>query len=127
MKMTNDPKMARSALNVGVIGSSDDVPYLKDQHRSGWPSTLQCASLPVSLAQAPQNMHMHTLSPSEYLTVDGKRVVQAPPSLMAVAQIIARDLDDLYEHGTAVDTGLRSEEGQKVCVLIYLCYVLIYL
>jgi len=50
-KMVHDRKMAADCLGLGCFGSADGVPFFSDQHRSGWPTTVQCASLPTEVAQ----------------------------------------------------------------------------
>jgi hypothetical protein len=100
---------------VGLSGSTDGVPYFKDLHRSGWPSTLAAVSLPASLAQLAGNMHMHSLTPSEYFEPDGSRVVREPESLGIVIELCARDIDGLYTVGEVLPDVLRPHGHTLRC------------
>ena len=37
-KMVDDPRMAADHRNLGIISTTDGVPFFRDQRRSGWPS-----------------------------------------------------------------------------------------
>jgi hypothetical protein len=112
--------MDGAPLALGVSGTTDGVPFFKDMHRSGWPSTLCCASLPGALAQNAINIHLHSLTSSEYFERDGTRVVREPHSLQIVMNLVARDLESLYEEGTLVN--LNDQEERVRCYLKLLFY-----
>jgi hypothetical protein len=118
-KMVADPLMDGVRLKMGVSGTTDGVPYFKDMHRSGWPSTLCAAALPQALAQSATNIHLHTLTPSEYFEVDGTRVIREPHSLTIIIDWVARDLDALYWDGQYVPDGCGGMELCRTKLLLW--------
>ena len=104
-KMVENPSMSGDTRNLALVGTTDGVPYFKDQHRTGWPFVLRCANLPDSLSMHPTNCHLHAIGGSEYWEVNSAtnvlhRVVRGPKSLQAQMSVIVDDLLRFYWEGT---------------------------
>jgi hypothetical protein len=104
-KVTDNPHMNNDRRNLALVGTTDGVPYFKDQRRGCWPFVLRCANLPTALSQHMSNCHLHLVAPNEYweLDVDAgvlRRQIRAPKSLQPHMSLIVDDLLAAYHRGT---------------------------
>ena len=102
--MLDDPVMAADPRNIGLVATTDGVPFFDDQKRGAWPFVLRCANLPDTLSHHMSNTHLHMLSPNEFweldpLTATIRRTVRAPKSLHPHLSIIVDDLLGAYQKG----------------------------
>ena len=103
-KITDNRAMNGDRRNLGLIGTTDGVPYFADQRRSCWPFVLRAANLPDSLSMSFQNAHLHMLAPSEFWELDEaagvlRRRIRAPKSLQPLISVITDDLLAAYNKG----------------------------
>ena len=117
-KITDNPKMNSDYRNLGLVGTTDGVPYFSDQRRGCWPFVLRCANLPTTLSQHMSNCHMHLLSPNEYWEVDDdagvlRRLIRAPKSLRPHLSVIVDDLLGAYTRGAVFFTTVLNEHRCK--------------
>jgi hypothetical protein len=103
-KMLDNPAMKQDHRNLGLVSTTDGVPFFDDQKRTAWPFGLRVANLPDRLSTHVANIHLHMLSASEYWSLCSetnvlRRIVRGPKSLHAHLTIIADDLLGGYHKG----------------------------
>lgn len=104
-KVRDNPHMNDDHRNLGLVGTTDGVPFFNDQRRGAWPFILRCANLPDTLSLHMSNCHLHLLSANEYWEVDTKagvlrRRVRAPKSLHPHLVLVVDDLLHAYHKGS---------------------------
>jgi hypothetical protein len=130
LKVLDNPKMNHDHRSLGLVSTTDGIPFFDDQKRTAWPFILRVANLPDGLSTHVSNCHMHMLSASEYWDMDEsanvlRRRTRSPKSLNAHLSIIVDDLIGGYERGVkAVDSSMPSgSPGRKfrchVCLLFW--------
>jgi len=103
-KILDNPVMNADSRSLGIVGTTDGVPYFDDQKRGGWPFILRVANLQDGLSTHISNCHLHMLSANEYWDLDTdanvlRRRVHAPKSLNAHLSIVVDDLLYGYHKG----------------------------
>jgi hypothetical protein len=106
LKVTDNPHMNSDHRNIGLVGTTDGIPFFDDQKRGAWPFILRVANLPDGLSTHVSNCHLHLLAACEYWDLDEaanvlRRRVRAPKSLQSHILIIADDLLTAYTDGSA--------------------------
>jgi hypothetical protein len=119
LKISDNPHMNCDQRNIGLVGTTDGIPYFDDQKRGAWPFILRVANLPDGLSTHVSNTHLHLLSASEHWELDEaanvlRRRVRAPKSLHPLISIIVDDLLAAYKRGSA-----KSEEAYVINVDIF--------
>ena len=103
-KVLDNPDMNQDHRNLGLVGTTDGVPFFADQRRGAWPFVLRCANLPDTLSTHMSNCHLHMLAANEFWVNDPdagmlRRKIRAPKSLHAHLSIITDDLLKVYKKG----------------------------
>lgn len=104
MKMLDNPVMNADHRNIGLIGSTDGVPFFEDQKRGMWAFVDRVANLPHGLSTKMGNVHLHMISANEYWAFDAdagllRRRVRGPKSLSPHMHILADDYLHAYQKG----------------------------
>ena len=130
-KILDNPHMNKDHRNIGLIGTTDGVPFFEDQRRNAWPFVLRCANLPDAMSTHAANCHLAMLSASEYWEHDTKanrlrRRIRAPKSLQPHLTIIVDDLLAAYKRGVRVSdyaapTGSVDRRFWCRACLLYWC------
>ena len=112
-KVRANPHMNKDHRNLGLVGTTDGVPFFNDQRRGAWPFILRCANLPDTLSLHMSNCHLHLLSANEYWEVDTnagvlRRRIRAPKSLHPHMVLVVDDLLHAYHKGTHTPTPIPS-------------------
>ena len=105
-KVEQNPIMNGDQRNLGLVGTTDGVPFFNDQKRGGWPFVQRVVNLPDKLSMHFANVHLHMLAPSEFWELDEdagvlRRRVRAPASLQPHMHVIVDDLLRAYHEGIA--------------------------
>lgn len=127
-KVVDNPVMNRDHRSIGLVGTTDGVPFFDDQRRGAWPFFLRCANLPDGPSTEMANVHMSMLSANEYYEIDPsakvlRRRIRAPKSLKAHMSIIVDDLLGAYKKGVCVEDAsepLHSPNRRFTCHVILL-------
>jgi hypothetical protein len=124
MKINNNPHMNRDHRNLGLVGTTDGVPFFDDQRRGGWPFILRVGNLPDALSTHMTNVHLHLLSANEFWEVDAdagvlRRRVRAPKTLLPHLHVIVDDLILAYKKGI---TQRHNSEIISTYILQYLYF-----
>ena len=103
-KIRDNPHMNCDHRNLGLIGTTDGVPFFDDQRRGAWPFVFRCANLPDGLATQMSNCHLSMLSANEFWELDNqagvlRRRIRGPKSLKPHLTIIVDDLLHAYNQG----------------------------
>lgn len=103
-KVCENPHMNSDHRNLGLVGTTDGVPFFADQKRGAWPFVLRCANLPDTLSTHMSNCHLHLLSANEFWQLDReagvlRRRVRAPKSLVPHMTLVVDDLLGAYRKG----------------------------
>ena len=104
-KLHDNPHLNQDHRNLGLVGTTDGVPFFNDQRRGAWPFILRCANLPDTLSMHMSNCHLHLLSANEYWELDKdagvlRRRIRAPKSLHPHLVLVVDDLLHAYHKGT---------------------------
>jgi hypothetical protein len=121
--MNKDPR------NLGLIETTDGVPFFDDQKRGAWPFVIRVGNLPAALSTHMTNCHLHLLTANEYWEMDKKagvlrRLIRAPKSLKPHLGLVVDDLQNVYINGVrAVDAsvplGLPNRVFACRCILLF--------
>ena len=100
-KVRDNPYMNNDHRNLGLVGTTDGVPFFEDQRRGAWPFVLRCANLPDALSMHIANCHLHLLSANEFWELDEdagvlRRRIRAPKSLKPHLIVAVDDLLGAY-------------------------------
>ena len=127
-KLRDNPHLADKR-SLGLVGTTDGVPFFDDQRRGCWPFVVRAGNLPDSLSTHPANIHLHMLSPSEYLELDEdaavvRRRVRAPKSLMPHMHILVDDYLRVYYKGVRCeDASIPVHQAGRFfrckCILLF--------
>lgn len=103
-KVLDNPHMNVDHRNLGLIGTTDGVPFFEDQKRGAWIFVNRVANLPHGLSTHSANVHLHMLSANEHWQVDElanvlRRTVRGPKSLMPHLHILVDDYLHSYQKG----------------------------
>ena len=106
-KVLDNPVMNKDHRSIGLVSTTDGVPFFDDQKRGAWPFILRIGNLPDGLSHHISNTHLHLLQPSEFWEVDTdanvlRRRVRAPKNLQPYLSIIADDLHAAYHRGSSL-------------------------
>lgn len=128
-KLLDNPHMNGDTRNLGLLATTDGVPFFDDQKRGGWPFILRVANLPDGLSMHPANCHLSLLSANDRWEHDPatnalRRASVAPKSLMPHLTVLVDDLLNAYVRGvTCVDATVKPGLPHRlfVCraVLLY--------
>jgi hypothetical protein len=119
MKIRDNKHMNGDHRNLGLIGTTDGVPFFDDQRRGAWPFVLRCANLPDGLSMHMANCHVALLSANEFWEVDSaagvlRRKIRAPKSLKPHLSVLVDDLLGAYHKGVpCVDSSLRLGQPNR--------------
>ena len=103
-KVLDNPQMNQDHRSLGLVSTTDGVPFFDDQKRGAWPFIIRIGNLPDGLSHHISNCHLHLLQPSEFWELDTdanvlRRRVRAPKNLQPYLHIIADDLHHAYHRG----------------------------
>ena len=103
-KILDNPHMNGDHRNLGLVGTTDGVPFFDDQKRGAWPFFHRVSNLPDALSTHMANVHLHLLSCNEYWELDTesqmlRRKIRNPKSLQPHMSIIVDDLLHAYWKG----------------------------
>jgi hypothetical protein len=103
-KVLDNPVMNKDHRSIGLVSTTDGVPFFDDQKRGAWPFILRVGNLPDGLSHHISNTHLHLLQPSEFWELDTeanvlRRRVRAPKNLQPYLTIMADDLLAAYHRG----------------------------
>jgi hypothetical protein len=103
-KVLDNPRMNGDQRNLGMVGTTDGVPFFEDQNRGGWCFVNRVANFPDTLSQHMANVHLHMVAASEYWELDAdagvlRRRVRSPKSLMPHMSILVDDYRAAYIEG----------------------------
>lgn len=130
LKMTDNPVMNADHRSIGLVGTTDGVPYFDDRKRGAWPFILRVGNLPDGLSTHISNCHLNMLAASEFWSLDTdanvlRRRVKAPKSLHGHLSIIVDDLLGAYNKGVkCVDASMPVGSAGRtfrchVCLLFW--------
>ena len=128
-KIRDNPHMNGDHRNLGLIGTTDGVPFFEDQRRGAWPFVLRCANLPDGLSMHMANCHLALLSANEFWEMDYadgvlRRKIRGPKSLKPHLSVLVDDLLAAYKKGVlCIDSSLRFGQPHRKfrcrCMLLY--------
>ena len=77
MKMQDNPQMAQDHRNLGLVGTTDGVPFFRDQRRGGWPYILRYISIYAAnilyLRYIPQSTNFYRFKGAPTCRMDSPR------------------------------------------------------